>query len=365
MLSTLSQQFINQVDRNLTKEPTGFVSPVDVAVAYDSTTRKITVTGNTRALWRGTEITALVSGWESAAHADVAGIYFLYFDGTSFVWSNTVWEFTQVMIAFVSYQSADKWAIRECHGLMENECHREFHYTIGTYRLSGGTLSDFTLNSTTAAARRPLVSACTIFDEDVPSSIAAISTEVYTQFYLTGATGVTTFAVDAADIVPLLTNNPYYNQFTGGAWQQTLLPNNNYMCVWLIAMPVTSDSVSQKYRFLWMQGQTQGTLASQQALAPSGLSLGTFQDLAPEFVFIAKVILRYTSGNWILTQVDTLTGSRATQVNSPAGLYLSSVTTDATLTGDGTPSAPLSVASSGGLTEEQVYTVAHIASLMR
>jgi hypothetical protein len=66
-MGALIQQFKNDIDRNLTQEPTGFAHPEDVIVSYDSTTRKVTLTGDPRALWRGAPIEPLVSGWESAS----------------------------------------------------------------------------------------------------------------------------------------------------------------------------------------------------------------------------------------------------------------------------------------------------------
>lgn len=343
MHTSLVAQFVNPIDRNLTAEPTGFVVPADVTVSYDSTTRKITLTGDPRALWRGANIDVLVSGWESAAHNDVAGVWFLYYNGTAFIWSNDVWEFDQLMIAAVEYQAAYKFALREPHGLMPHECHRADHKTTGTYRDSGGDLSGFTLNSTTAAERRPLISSCTIWDEDVPSVVAALNTESYTRFWLTG-TETINFATASADIVSLSGNQPYFNEFTGGAWTQTLLGNNNYMSMWLMAVPVTSDAGSQPYRFIWVQGQSQGTLSAQQSLTTNDLDLGVWTNLIPEFVFIEKVIIRYTSGNWVWVERRALTGSRAVQVSSPAGFFLSSVSVDGvSLSGDGTTTNPLAL----------------------
>jgi hypothetical protein len=335
-MGTLIQQFKNDIDRNLTQEPTGFAHPEDVIVSYDSTTRKVTLTGDPRALWRGAPIEPLVSGWESAAHADTVGPWFLYYDGTGFVWQQTVWEFDKVMIAFIDYGTADKFGIREPHGLMQYQSHRADHKTVGTYRDSGGDVSGYALNSTTAADRRPLVSECTIWDEDVPTVNAALTTESYTRMWLSGATGAINFAKASADIIALSGNQPYVNNWNGSAWTQTLVSNNNYVCVWLFEIPVTADAGSQEYRHVWLQGQTQGTLASQQALTTNDLALGEWGNLIPEFVFIQKIILRYTSGNWQWLETSPLTGSRAVQVSSPAGFFLSSVSTDATLTGDGT-----------------------------
>ena len=58
------------------------------------------------------------------------------------------------MIAYVYYGTSDKFALRECHGIMPFNTHQELHNVIGTYRNSGGTLADYTVSSTTAADRR-------------------------------------------------------------------------------------------------------------------------------------------------------------------------------------------------------------------
>jgi hypothetical protein len=339
----LLQQFKNDVDRNLTQEPTGFVYPESVVVSYNSTTRKVTLTGDCRALWRGSIIDQLVSGWESAAHAATVAAWFLYYDGTAFIWSNLPWEFDKVMIACIDYQTAYKFALREPHGLMPYQSHRADHKTVGTYRDTGGDVSDYVLNSTVAANRRPLISTCTIWDEDVPTTNAALATESYTRMWLSGASGVVNFATASADIVSVTGNVPNYNQFTGGSWQQTALPTNQYMCLWLMEVPVTNDAGSQAFRHVWLQGQSQGSLASQQAMTTNNLNMGEWGSLIPEFVFIQKVIIRYTNGNWIWIETAPITGSRAVQVSSVSGFFLSSVNHNATLTGSGTTEDPLSL----------------------
>ena len=53
----------------------------------------------------------------------------------------------------------------------------------------------------------------------------------------------------------LSTNNPYYNPPSGANYVQTLMPANSVTSIWLIALPAAADADSQKYRFLWMQGQ--------------------------------------------------------------------------------------------------------------
>jgi hypothetical protein len=323
-------------------DPTGFTYNSAITTTYDSTARTVTLTGNLQYMWRGS-VRTLTSPWTSPAHGTLNQNYFLYStDGINFTWKDTVWAFSDLIVSYVYYGATDKIAAVETHGTMSWQAHEEFHTVIGTYKQSGGVLGAYVLNSTTAANRRPTVTTTVVKDEDILTSNPALTNSLYTRMYLTGA-DVNTFTVDTTDIVALSTNQPYYNQFVTPNWVQTLMTNNSYMSIWLIAVPVASDATSQKYRYLWMQGQTNGTLLSEQALYPQDLNLGQFKSLFAEFVFCAKVILQYTSGNWKFVSVTMLTGTKAVTVGSPSGVFLPTVEHDTTLTGDGTVGLPLGV----------------------
>ncbi len=300
-------------------EPTGFVEPGLVREDYDPTARTISVSGTSSMYYRGSAISPMANGWASQPHGTANGSWFLYYDGTDFVWSQSPWSFDMAMIGFVYYTATDKFGLRECHGLMQWQSHKELHETLGTYRTAGGILGGYTLFSTTAANRRPTVTATTINDEDIATVNPALTSSLYTKMYNTG-TGVSTtnFTVETAEIVPLLANNPYYNRLNANVWSQTLMSNNSYMSVWLFAVPTTADETSQKYRYLWVQGQSNGLLATQQALSPSSLDLGTFATIATEFVCIAQVIIEYTGGNWRLREVRNITGNKIAQASSTA-----------------------------------------------
>jgi hypothetical protein len=331
---------------NIMKEPTGFTDPDNIIVTYNSIARTITLTGTVNGYYRGNKITALTTGWVSSAHSVTNGQYLLVYDGSSFSWiAPASIDFSYILIAFANYGTSDKWATRECHGLMPWQDHKQFHEIDGTYKSIGGTLGDYTLSSTTVADRRPSVSSTTIKDEDLTTTNAAlVANGPYTQFYLS-STDTVNFDTTATDIVPLSGNQPYYNQFTGGSWQQTLMTNNYYTTIWLVAMPVSSDTESQAYRYFWVQGQEENfTLVAELALTTNSLNLGELLNLTPELVFIAKVIIRYQGGNWTFIDVRSIDGTRSSQTSSPQGNYLSVVETDATLTGNGTVSSPLSVA---------------------
>ena len=355
---------IDKTQNTITKEPTGFTAPESVVVTYDVTTQKVTLTGTVVAYYQGVDISVanptFTTGWVSTEHANTTGhTYFLYFNGTNFVWATDSFPgFNMVLIAVVNYGSTNKYCIRECHGLMPWQDHREFHETIGTYKTSGGTFpsAQYVLSSTTAGDRRPNIDETTITDEDLPTVLPALTSKAYTIYNLTGAS-VGAYTLSSGDIIPLLVNNPYYNTFLTPNWGQTLMPSNSVATVWVYAVPVSASAGSQAYRYLFVQPQwvTQATSSSAGALntaiatenlrLPSELNLGSLTLETPELVCIGKIIIDFTT-NWRLRAVTLLTGNKFSQIGSPSGNYLSTVETDATLTGTGTGSSPLAVVQS-------------------
>ena len=336
--------------------PTGFVFPDQISSEYDSITRTVTLTGDLTAFFHG-KPTGLTSPWTSPPHPnELNKAFFLYTqDGENWIWTEQPWKFEDWQAAFIYYGTTDKFGLNEYHGLMQWQVHDELHHMIGTYKSSGGTITGFVANSTTIQDRRPDVVETVIKDEDIKTTLPALINpgENYKQLNLT-STGIATFTNNQTDIVPVSGSRPYYNQFTGGNWVQTLLPSGNYMSVWLVAIPVTTDAQSQGYRYVWFQGQTATNLAGQQALTPPDISWGNFTALATEFVVLGKVILGYGGGNWSIDSYETFSGGRASSVGAPSGNFLSSVLTDSTLTGNGTTISALSVDLEGTVAQELV-----------
>lgn len=332
-------------ERTITKDSTGFTNSNNINIAYNSTTRKVTLTGTFEAYYLGEKVTALVSGWESEAHADVHGLYFLRYCETGFEFTTTPWTFDCLQIAFVSYNTY-KFGLRECHAFMPWQTHKELHEVIGTYRTAGGGLTGITLNSTTTADRRPDVAATTIEDEDLQSVVAALNTKQYTQRYLSGATPTRLFNVGQSDIIALNGNIPYYNQNVGGTWQQTPIPNNNYAKLFYVAVPVTTDSESQSFRYMWVQPQIIGTLAEIQSVTTTSYSYGDSALFVSEFVFVGEVIINVSGNNWTIYSTALLSGTKLGQIASPTGNFLTTVNHDASLTGSGTSGDPLAVVGS-------------------
>lgn len=281
------------------KDPTGWLDYTAISVSYDKTNRTATLTGDLTYYWRGVKKN-LTSPFVSTAHANTDGLHFLYSnDGTNFIWSNTVWEFSDIMVCLVIKSTTPEhhFAIREIHGLMPYQAHKEFHETNGTYRKSGVgvTAGSYAENTATDLATTPAFDFGIIADEDNIVNIPALPKGTYTTMRM-GAGGITTF--DTTSNFPfrssgsfLLVNDP----ITGA---ETVGTSNNYYNVYQIVIPTTADTDSQKYRMVFLQPQkTYTSLGLAQAESISELNLGNFTGLVAEYIFYTRITYRTLSGN--------------------------------------------------------------------
>ena len=336
------------------KDPTGFFNPESVTLTYSTSARTVTLGGPVSAYWYGALVPTLSAGWTSSpCPTGTSATQYLYYNGTSAIWSSTPWTFDVLQIALVGIDQTDtvQFAERECHGMMNWESHKDLHNNIGTYITStgaGGDLSSYTLNSTTTSARQPYISALTLNDEDLQTINPTLSTSAYMQYSLSTSAAYSIFT-SGTDIIQLSGNQPQYNLNTGGVWGQALIPNNQYGAIFLAAIPVTSDTLSQAKRYLWIQPQqVNATLATIQALTPNSLTLGNLPSITPEIVFFGRVIVRFAAGNWTIIQVDKIIGSKISQTAVTGSTGLTTVSTDgATLSGSGTAGSPLGLSAQG------------------
>lgn len=301
---------------------TGFVTGLDdnnssIVVTYDSSTRKVTLTGTFEAYYQGTQVTELTTGWVSPAHNTTTGVtYFLRYDGTQFLFDTNPWAFSDMMIASVQYGATNKICLREVHGLiMDGDTHLQLHENLGTTRRLNGTIfNNYTLNSTTEANRRPQISGVKLMDEDLETDVNSLTTNSYTLRYLTGS-AVRTFTTGSAEIVKLNAGVPRYNLNTGGTWSDADFPNNHYGAIFVVATPAAADSGSQPFRYMFVQPQeTSLDLSVIQALTPADLTHGDSSSLLAEYNFIGKIIIQYTAANWKLISVEALIGNRTYQI---------------------------------------------------
>lgn len=343
--------------REVSKEETGFANPELVTVT-DNGDNTITISGTVAAYYQGVLNTTLVNGYTSPVLlGDTSKVYFLTYNGTNVAWRDIAIYpdfFKDILISFAFYDASNlRWIfLQETHGLMQWQSHKEFHEVIGTYKESGGTSSGVVLNSTVDAERRPDISQTIILDEDKPTTLGALTSKIYSIGHNSG-TGTFQWELAQSDIIPLSTNQPYYNQYIDPNWVQTPMPANSLATVWLIALPV-SEGADNEYRYLFVQPQwvtqAKNQLSGELLIAknieenrnPSELNLTSITSIIPEFIAITRYTIQYTGGNWTIQDTIYLTGNKFSQIGSPAGNFLSNVSVDGTnITGTGVTTDPL------------------------
>jgi hypothetical protein len=349
------------------KEPTGFRYPDNVIVTYNSTTRKVTLTGDTECYLNGKLVTTvyvkngmneyvefgtLQSGFVSPVHTDSEGVYFCYIcyeDNKPVLYFNNIaWDFSCIQISVIQYKTNSTGtytngsiALHETHGLyMNHQTHSHLHKSIGTFRDSGGGIGGVTVNPTisyTPSDRTPTIEQTVLIDEDVKTTLPIHNSKNnYTLRYLTGNSQYAptkNYITGATNIVQLNGNTPYVNSWNGSTWTQTLMTNNQYACVFIVAVPTASDTESQTFRYLFVQPQIASTsISTIQALTPNNLIHGDSQFLLTEYCFIGKIIFRYVGGgtyNWHIQSTELITGNRSSQISITGGSgFLTSILLD-------------------------------------
>lgn len=313
------------------QDPTGFINNQNIVVTYDGVNRTINLsatTGTVEYYWKGTKY-SLGTSWTSTAHDDTTAAWYLYStDGADILWSNQVWNFTNLMVA--SRPANTNWAIREVHGTIQYGVHEELHKNFGTYRDSG-----FGFTSGTYAIQPAIPSdtgntigfeAGVIRDEDISTSLSAWIKGEYTHLYFTGASSFN-ITTGHTDFFVVGTTYPLINNYNGTTFGETEMMSGRYANWYVVRVPVTNDSVSQKYRAIVLQPQfIYTTLAAAQSENPQNLYLGDISDIFNEFVLVERMTLRSDStysgatGKVRIEALSVLSGTRYGQVSTTVGL---------------------------------------------
>ena len=297
---------------------TGFYSANDprnkkILVTYngDKTVTLSRSDGVFQGYYEGLPIAGLTNGYTSPAISETTptGLWFLYYNGTDIIWSQTPFLFSYCMITIAYFRTDGTFlfVVPETHGFMPESTHEELHKAIGAYGYSGNGVSGYTLNSTTATNRRPTFEAGVIADEDKHTDLLAMSSN-YTRSWITSA-GAITSDWNNAEIIPLNGNRPIINVITNGLGSQVDITNNNYCAVFVFKIAVGADSDSQRYRCVILQPQHQGTLTQMQAVNYTAVNINGLTGISNEIIFTQKIIVRYTGGNWSLYSVENISGN--------------------------------------------------------
>jgi hypothetical protein len=304
-----------------TGEPTGFKNGNNWAIEYDSTTQEMTLTptGTEDVYDMGTLYK--YSAPITLAHDVAAGTYFFQFDITgTLVVSNTGFDFTLPQAALAIYdptQSPKGYGLRECHGIvMDYETHYSQHFTVGTFLISGGSLTagSYTVynpgdaDNPTLASITPGVAGTTVRDEDFDTPLTFLANggpyNVFAKLHTSVKWDWTTGYQQAAPFIHV-GNVPQYNPSSGGD-SLVGLTDDDYFCVYLAAVPVTDDATSQTFRYQWFLGQQRyaptnpttaaRTTARDQALAEDPYGSATLL-LSPlpsaEICIVRKLVMHY------------------------------------------------------------------------
>lgn len=310
---------------NATGEPTGFRNGTSAAWTreYDPTTRTVTLTPNgTQAIYVAGKKFSF-STPISAAHAVTsAKDYFFYFDNTgNLVSSDTVWDIENPSTApamitryDTSYTPAG-YALAETHqSTMDGPTHKELHQAIGTYQdptgaaggLTSGTYAVYApsdATNPTLASIVPGTNAITLRDEDLPNPLTALADGgPYMRFTRLWLTNKWSWVNDATAPYQHIANVPTYNPNQGADAVATLV-DDDYVCCYLLRMPVADDANSQLFRNIWIMGQRKYSpsvptdpareTARQQALAEDPRASLDLDKLPPEWFVDAKIVLHY------------------------------------------------------------------------
>lgn len=241
-------------------KPAGYTHPSTLSRVDGTLTFSIAPTGADFDYYvQGKKFT--VSSQQDVNWTDVEGQHFFYFDSSGVLQHTTDTAVVEGVIqgdgALVSYLYWDatnniSTPFEERHGLqMDGGTHFYLHRTRGARLISGGALGDLVVDGDGSSDTHCQfsVGATTIVDEDIELKTSETSQQLSVPaqidiYYLLGASA--DWRQKARDNFPFIwadgvtwtdgSGRPAYNQFTGGAWQLSVVPDNDYFLVHYFAV---------------------------------------------------------------------------------------------------------------------------------
>jgi hypothetical protein len=283
-----------------------------VLLAYDPTTRKVTITptGATFDVYVRGEKFTFTGVQESVAHSATAGTYFYYHDGVSFTWSTDPWPFDEAPVCFVLWTGTDGVGYFELHTTSRDaNIHRNLHYSQGTQVQTRGAIAGYTLATASDVAVTFSIAETVLLDEDIRYVLTALADGgPYTVWYRTTA-GAWTF--DEGNTLPFLYGTyPQWNNTS--TWTLVDGSSNYFLNYYVFGVP----ALETQQQFILIPGQAEyATLSAAQGEGPSNLSWGNvpFQEIAPLYKITFGLKNSYGStAKCRIEAVETLVGSKAT-----------------------------------------------------
>lgn len=229
-----------------TKEPTGIETPTAWTLGFTDVsparTFTATIAGTSNVWIAGVKYPQ--TGTLSLQISNTLGQHFIYFNAAgTLVESTTPWNLlTNAPVALVCWDGTKGILYDERHGItMDGATHAYLHETFhtqfvdgielvaGSYALNSGTLNDVTPSFTDGHIR----------DEDIKLAITGFSgtnPTVWTPFYKTSADGHETWDSTPSQFMWKISGtNVVYNVFFAGNWILDIVPDTQYMNIWLLA----------------------------------------------------------------------------------------------------------------------------------
>jgi hypothetical protein len=237
-------------------EPTGFGLGGDGEVDKSTTTISFSDSSPDRTFSiqpTGSDFTYYYHGVEYVSTGDTVqipdteGLFWIYYEHGVLKQASSALEAevvaNHVLVAVVYWDATNKTAIYladERHGSrMDGHTHSLNHFTRGTQFISGLSLTSILVDQTGNLDTHAQFGkgGGSIRDEDlITSSAAILSTVGFPIFYRLGGTGDWRKQTNAGfSVLNTGTGRLAYNQFTGGAWQQTEVGNAKFVLYHLFA----------------------------------------------------------------------------------------------------------------------------------
>jgi len=298
------------------QNPTGFQNRTESTIAFDDGLLTFTVApvAGSFSYWiNGVKFEKTTP--QTQVIPDTEGLYFFYFDGENIGYATSVTTalfYDYALIAVIYWNATDNEHILlgdERHAMMPPSVHYLWHRTFGTAWIDGLALTDLLVDQSGDVDTHAQLgySAGEIRDEDLGFTPAADAAPTQIPvFHKDGALGLwrrftaTNFPVRS--YLGLGTNRLAWNEFTGGAWQQTEATNNDYILAHLFAtndplQPVIAIQGQAEYATLILART--GAIEELDTLILGGLPF-------VEFVPLGTVIFQTSNGYANAVQARTV-----------------------------------------------------------
>lgn len=309
----------------VTFDSKGFPNRVDTSLTFDAGTRIVTLapTGSSFDIfYRGKKFTFTSPLTKEITNMN-GGRYIVFNPETQALEELVIGAHPSLkedlLVAYIYWNYTEQEAIifgDERHSSdIDVQWHLSQHLDVGAVWRSGGGIS-YTLDDS-SNSKFGIATPLTIADEDLVHVInhSDTPTNDYEQILETEASlptisisGTTTRQLNAATTWSQGPYGIYYNQFNGSSYSYVSVPENEYMCYWIVA---TNDSIYPVKKIMGKNAYATISEAEAEEFESHGF-------VVPEIVPLYKIILKSVTRNLRaeISGVYTLTGRKSTMSSS-------------------------------------------------